>query len=114
MQISVSIFNTTDYEDFATAGMKFPEEIIDKIFQYEHYILMKEHSEMYKYVLQDIEEGLKIILTNHDWHKPYCREIDDDYYLKFIWKRSWIQQTSEGVNAYIVRGQIVCSKQVPG
>ena len=49
--------------------MTFPEEIIDKIFEYERYILMKEHLPMYKYVLQDIEEDLKIILTNRDWHK---------------------------------------------
>ena len=61
MQISVSFFITTGYEEIA-------EEIIDKIFEYEHYILMKEHLPMYKYVLNDIEEGLKIILTDHNWH----------------------------------------------
>ena len=48
--------------------MIFPEEIIDKIFEYEHNVLMKEHLPMCKYVLKDIEEGLKIILTDHDCH----------------------------------------------
>ena len=39
------------FEDIAVVGMTIPEEIIDKIFQYERYIFMKEHSIMYKYVL---------------------------------------------------------------
>ena len=38
-----SIFITTGYEDIAVVGMTIPGEIIDKIFQYERYILMKEH-----------------------------------------------------------------------
>ena len=57
---------TIGYEDIAKIGMTFPEEIIDKIFEYEHYILMKEILPMYKYVVEDIEEGLKIILTDYD------------------------------------------------
>ena len=59
-------FITTGYDDIALVDMIIPEEIIDKIFQYEHYILMKEHYIMYKYVLQDSEEGLKEILTDRD------------------------------------------------
>ena len=74
MQISVSFFITTGYEDITKIGMTFPEEIIDKIFKYEHYILIKEHLPMYKYVLKDIEESLK---TDYDWHKQYYREIDN-------------------------------------
>ena len=74
---------------------------------------MKEHLPMYKYVLQDIEEGLKIILTDHDWHKPCYREIDDVFHLQFPWKRDWTQQPLEGAALYIGRGRIVCSKQVP-
>ena len=46
----------------------FPEEIMDKIFEYEHYIVMTEYLPMFKYVLKDIEEGHKIILTDLDWH----------------------------------------------
>ena len=88
MQIIVSFFITTGYEDIAKITMTFPEEIIDKIFEYEHYILMKEHLPMYKYVLKDIEEGLKIILTDCNWHKRYNREIDNVYHLKFIWKQN--------------------------
>ena len=57
---------TTGYEDIAKIGITFPKEIIDKIFEYERYILMKEHLPLYKYVLKDIEEGLKIVLTDHD------------------------------------------------
>ena len=95
--------------------MTIPKAIIDKMFEYERYILMKEHSKMYKYVLQDIEEGLKRILIDHDWHKQYYREIDNVHNLKFIWKQSWTQQPLEGGAAlYIGRGRIVCSKQVPG
>ena len=63
-----SIFITTDYENIAVVDMTFLEEIIDEIFQYERYIIMQEHSEMYIYVLQDIKEGLKVILTDHDWN----------------------------------------------
>ena len=92
--------------------MTIPEKIIDKIFECERYILMKEHSVMYKYGLQDIEEGLKVILTDHDWHKQYYREIDNVSHLKFTWKRYQIQQPLEGAALYIGRGQIVCSKQV--
>ena len=62
---------TADYEDIAKIGMIVPEEIIDKIFEYELYILMKELLPMYKYVLKDIEEGHKIILTDYDWYKQY-------------------------------------------
>ena len=86
MQISVSIFITTGYEDIAKIGMTFPEEIIDKIFEYERYILMTEHLTIYKYVLQDIEEDLKIVLTDRDWHEPCYREIDNVFHLQFPWK----------------------------
>ena len=113
LQIIVSFFITTGYEDIAKIGTTFPEENIDKIFEYEHYILMKKHLLMYKYVLQDIEEGLKIILMDHDWHKPCFREIDNIFYLEFPWKRDWIQWPLEGVALYIDRGRIVCSKQAP-
>ena len=53
-------------------------------------------------------------MTNHDWHKRYYGEIEDVYYLKFIWKRSWIQQPLKEAALYIGRGQIVCIKQVQG
>ena len=69
MQISISFFITIDYEDIAEIGMNFPEEIIDKIFEYERYILMKEYLPMYRYVLKGIEEGHKIILMDYDWYK---------------------------------------------
>ena len=62
---------TTGYEDIAKISMTFPEEIIDKIFEYERYILMKEHLLMYKYVVKDVEEGHKIVLTDYDWYKQY-------------------------------------------
>ena len=68
---------------------------------------------MYKYLLKDIEESLKIILTDHDWHKQYYREIDNVFFLQFPWKRDWTQQPLEGAAFYIGRGQIVCSNQVP-
>ena len=93
--------------------MTFPEEIIDKIFEYERYICMKEHLPMQKYVLQDIEEGLKIILTDRYWHKPCYRDIEDVFHLLFPWKRDWTQQSLEEAALYIVRGRSVCSKQVP-
>ena len=60
---------TTGYEDIAKIGMTFSEEIIDKTFEYERYIHMKEHLPMYKYILQDIEEGHKINLTDYDWYE---------------------------------------------
>ena len=41
-------FITSGVEDINVAGMTIPKEIIDKIFEYERYILMKEHFEMYK------------------------------------------------------------------
>ena len=104
---------TTGYEDIAKIGMTIPEEIIDNIFEYEHYILMKELLPMYKYVLKDIEEGLKIILTDYDWSKQYIREIDDVFFLLFPWTRGWIQQPLEGAALYISRGRIACSKRVP-
>ena len=50
---------------------------------------MKEHLPMYKYVLQDIEECHKIILTDYDWYKRYFSEIDDVLHLQFPWKRGW-------------------------
>ena len=77
MQISVSFFITTGYEDIAKIGMIFPEEIIDKIFEYEHYILIKEHFPMYTYVLKDIEQVHKIILMDYDWYKRYYKEVDN-------------------------------------
>ena len=87
--------------------MKIPEEIIDAIFEYERYILMKEHFEMFKYVLQDIGECVKVILNDHHWHKQYSRPIDDDYHLKFIYKQGWTQQSLEGAATCISRGQII-------
>ena len=63
LQISVSFFSTTCYENIAKIGITSPVEIIDKIFEYERYILIKEHLPMYKYALKDIEQGLEIILT---------------------------------------------------
>ena len=94
--------------------MTFPEEIIDKIFEYERHILMTEHLPRYKYVLKDIKEGLKIILTDPDWHKKYYREIDDVFHYQFPWKVSdWVQQPLEGAALYIGRERIVCSKRVP-
>ena len=92
--------------------MTFPEEIIEKVFEYEHYILMKEHLPRYKYVLKEIEEGHKIILTDHDWHEQHYREIENVHFLQFLWKRDWVQQSLEGAALYICRGRIVCSKQV--
>ena len=92
--------------------MTFREEIIDKIFEYECYILMKEDLPVYEYVLQDIEDGLKIVLMDRNWHEPYYSEINDVYYLHFPWKRNWIQQPLEGAALYIGRGRIVCSKRV--
>ena len=113
MQISISFFITTDYKTIAKIGMTFPEEIIDKIFEYERHILMTEHLPMFKYVLKDIEEGLKMILTDPDWHKQTVREIDNIFFLQFHWTRDdWVQQPFEGVALYIGRGRIVCSKQV--
>ena len=70
--------------------MTFLEEIIDKIFDYERYILMKKHLPMYKYVLKDIKDGLKIILIDCDWHKLCYREIDGVFPVQFLWKRDWI------------------------
>ena len=114
LQIIISFFITTDYEDIAKIGKTFPDEIIDKIFEYERYILMTEHLPMFKYVLKDIEEGLKIILIDPDWHKQYVREINDVFHLQFPWKRDdWVQQPLEKAALYIGEGRIVCSKQVP-
>ena len=94
--------------------MTFPEEIIDKIFEYERHILMTEHLPRYKYVLKDIKEGLKIILTDPDWHKKYYREIDDVFHYQFPWKAlDWEHQPLEGAALYIGRGRIICSKRVP-
>ena len=86
LQISVSFFITTGYEDITKIGLTFSEEIIDKIFDYDDYILMTEHLPMYQYVLQDIEERLKIISTDCDWHEPCYREIDNVFHLHFPWK----------------------------
>ena len=93
--------------------MTFPEEIIDKIFEYERHILMTEHLPRFQYVLKDIKEGLKIILTDPDWHKKYYREINDVFHLQFPWKCGQTLQPLEGAALYIGRGQIICSKQVP-
>ena len=91
--------------------MTFPDKIIDKIFEYEQY--MKEHLPMYKYVLKDIEEGLKIIILDHDWHKRYYSEIDDVFFLQFPWKHVWTQQPLEGAALHIDRGRTVCRKRAP-
>ena len=93
--------------------MIFSGKIIDKIFEYERYILKKEHLPMYKDVLKDIEQGHKIILTDRDWHKRYYREIDDEFHLQFPWKRPWKSPSLEGAALYIGRRKIICSKQVP-
>ena len=94
--------------------MTFPEEIIDKIFEYERHILMAEHLPKFKYVLKDIKEGLKIILTDRDWHKSCQRYIDDVFHFQFPWKGGdWVQQPLEGAALYIGHGRIVCSKRIP-
>ena len=103
----------TGYEVIAKIGMTFPEEIIDNIFEYEHYILMKEHLPMYKHDLKDIEEGHKNVLIDPDWYKRCYSEIDNTFHLQFLWKRAWTSQPLEGAAVYIGRGQIICSKQVP-
>ena len=87
--------------------MTFPEEIINKIFEYERYILMKEHFEMYKYILQDVEEGVKVILNDCHWHKRYCIKIDHDYFQWFTWKQGWTQQSLEVAATYIGKEKIV-------
>ena len=66
----------------------------------------------YKYVLEDIKEGIKITLTDRDWHKPYYREINNVHYSQFPWKRDWIHQPLEGVALYLGRGRSVCSKRL--
>ena len=68
---------------------------------------------MYKYARQDIEEGVKIILTDHNWYRRFYREIDDNYHLRFTRKQTLIEQPLEGAVIYIGRGQIVCSNQIP-
>ena len=89
--------------------MTFPEEIVDKIFEYERNILMTEHLPMFQN-FKDIKEGLKIILTYPVWHKQYVKEINDVYHLHFPWKRDdWVLQPA----LYIGDGQILCSKKVP-
>ena len=93
--------------------MTFPEEIIDKIFEYERHILMAEHLPKFKYVLKDIEQGHKIILMDHDWYKRYNRKIDDVFHYQFPWKRKWKTPSLEGAALYIGRGNIICSRQVP-
>ena len=67
---------------------------------------------MCKYVLKDIEEGQKIILTNPDWYKQYYDEIDNVFHLQFPWKCAWTSQPLEGAALYIGRGQIICSKLI--
>ena len=47
-------FITSGFEDINVFGTTIPEDMIDAIFEYEWYIIMKEHFEMFKYVLQDI------------------------------------------------------------
>ena len=89
------------------------EEIIDKILVYENYLHMKDHFPKFKHVLKDIEDGKKTILINCDWTKQYNCEIDDVFWLNFVWKHSWIQKPLEGAALYISREQIVCSKQAP-
>ena len=69
---------------------------------------------MYKYVLKDIEEGLKIVFTDCYWHKQTYRESDDVFYLQFPWKRDdLVQQPLKGAALYIDRGRFVCSIRVP-
>ena len=74
---------------------------------------MKEHLLMYKYVLKDIEQGHKIVLTYRHRHKRYYSEIDNVFHLQFLWKRPWKKPSLEGAALYIGRGKIICSKQVP-
>ena len=102
------IIHVTGYEDVAKIGMTFPEEIIEKIFEYERFLLMKEHLPMFKYVLQDIEDGLKIILTDRDW---FC-SIDDVLWQQFQWKQIWPKQQLEGTAIYCGFKRIICSKKV--
>ena len=90
----------------------FPQEIIQKILEYEHYLLMKDHFPKFKYVLKDIKEGVKIILMCSD----ICDTLNfNDFFLfNFLWKRNWIIQPLEGAALYIRRKRIVCSQRVPG
>ena len=75
---------------------------------------MKDHYPKFKHVIKDIKEGLKIILTDRDWHKQTSPRIDDVFHFNFVWKTSsWTQQPLEGAALYIGRKQIVCSKRVP-
>ena len=101
--------------DVAKIGRIIPKEIVNKILVYERYILMREHLPKFKYVLKDIEDGVKIILTDRDWRKRYsCRKANDVWSLEFQWKRGgWTQQPLEGAALYCGKGRIVCSKRVP-
>ena len=65
------VFNTSDGEVINIHGENESEEIVDKISQNEHSILMNEHLTLFQYVLQDIEEGTKVILTDRYWQKQY-------------------------------------------
>ena len=82
--------------------------------QNERSILMDEHLTLFKYILQDIEKGNKVILRDCCWYKRYIIRNDDTYYEKFPWKQTLIEQPLEGTATYIGKGQIVCSKRVLG
>ena len=63
-----------------------------------------------RYVLRDIKEGVKVILTNHYWYKRYMMAIDDNCFQRFTLKQDWIEQPLEGEATYIGKVQVVCSK----
>ena len=107
------IIHVTGCVDVAKIGMTFPKEIVYKILVYERYILMREHLPKFKYVLKDIEEGLKIILIDRDWYKRWYCKSGDVFWLQFPWKRKWNHLPLEGAALYIGRERIVCSKRVP-
>ena len=75
---------------------------------------MYDHLTFFQYVLQNIEKGYKVILRDCCWYKRYIMRDGDTFYNKFPWQQTLIEQLLEGAAVYIGKGQIVCSKRVPG
>ena len=69
--------------------------------QNEQPILRNAHLTLFQNVLQDIEDRIKVILTNYYWHKQYIVRNDATYYKNFPWKQTLIQQPLEGAATYI-------------
>ena len=86
----------------------------DSSQQNEQSILMNQHLARFQFVLQDIRQGFRVILRDRFWFKRYIMRKGDTYYKKFPWKQTLIEQPLEGAAVYIGKGQIVCSKRVPG